>query len=160
MKKEFNKELSFNLKAKDIYEFLKVSYDEFKADDLNKKKAFICAMLSYHLIEWYIWENDPNRIIDVKSKDCDFLIDNLKDELQTSFHIMKDIGNGLKHKVLSRDYKAKRSDLHEGVFDDTFSPEFDTSHLFVEMNDNSYYFNIELEKVIKYWDTIFNPTQE
>lgn len=161
MKNEFNKELSFNLKATNIYEFLKESYEEFKVDDLNMKKALICAMLSYHLIEWWIWEKDPNRDKDVNTKDCDIYINNLDDdELKTSFYIIKDVGNGLKHKILSRHFKVKKSDLHTGVFENTFSNEFDTSHLFVEMDDSYYYFYRELDKVIKHWDNVYNHTKE
>lgn len=161
MKKEFNKELSFNLKTNDIYDFLKESYEEYKADVLNKKKALICAMLSYHLIEWEIWEKDPNRAKDVTTLDCNnYINDLIDDELKTSFQIIKDLGNGLKHKVLSRHSKVKKSDLHAGVFDNTFSDEFDTSHLFVEMDDSYYYFYKELDRVVKYWDTVYNYTKE
>ena len=97
MTKKLNKDLSFNLQAKEIYEFLKDSYEEFKTDDLNKKKALICSMLSYHLIEWKLWENEPDREIDIITKDCTDFIDKLEsEELKNALYIIKKLRQWIK----------------------------------------------------------------
>ncbi len=160
MTKKLNKDLSFNLQAKDIYEFLKDSYKEFKIDELDKKKALICALLSYHLIEWKLWEDEPDREIDISTKDCTDFINKLEsEELKNAFYIIKDLGNGLKHKILSRGCKLKKSDTHLGAFDKSFDPTFDRPYLYVEKGEKHYRFINELEKVVNYWETVYYPTK-
>lgn len=159
MKNILNKNLSFNLQAKDFYEFLKESYDEFKVDSLNKKKALICALLSYHLIEWRLWEDESYKDKEVTNKDIDSYITNLKEDLRESFEIIKDLGNGLKHKVLTRKHETDNSSLHKGPFYKTFDSTFDISYLYVEKGEKRYRFINELKNTVNHWDTIYNPTK-
>lgn len=147
-------EIAFKLKAADIYHFLKESHEEFEADKLNKKKALICALLAYHLIEWHLWEIDPTRK-KVNAALCMDYISNLEIELQTSFKIMLDLGNGFKHDVLNCVKIINESNVHEGPFDKTFDHTFDTSCLVVKIEDTTYKVKFELEKVVAYWDSVF-----
>lgn len=152
---------SFDIKdSKDLLAEFCARANEYRQKPLSSGSAVICAILSWHIVEWIYQEFD---FIKKSHKDIVAFQHSLKNQCP-SLSYMQDITNGSKHRGITR-YRpvVRHTESHGGIFDDNVfnSNVFDVSCLRMKLDNGEVVdFDQEIEKVeiflIKYFDTELN----
>jgi hypothetical protein len=136
---------------------LNVTVADYLSDPLSSGKAVICAMFSWHLVDW-VHQEYP--VVTVKfPKLTDYKL-HLKSECK-SLSYMQDITNGTKHRSITNYLPSiKKAKEHGGAFQlNAFSNAFDVPCLQLTLtNGIILHFNEEVIKVRDYWNTYFTET--
>ena len=134
-----NKLKNENVGIKDVqtfFYFMKENIDEYKADNLNVRKALNAIIFSYHIFDW------------VKQTNKNFKID---EDYEENHKILGDLSNGTKH--FSKKTAIKKNN---GSFSRAFSRAFDISYLFITIEGKKYYIDDIIDKAVEYWDNKIN----
>ncbi len=149
---------SFSIQnAVDLLRALNAAVDDYLTAPLSSGKAVICAMFSWHLVDWIHQEYPAVAMSFLTLTDYQ---SHLKSQCE-SLPYMQDITNGTKHRTITRYTPAvKKAEEHCGDFSDDFSREdFDVSCLQLPLADGTFaYFDEEVIKVRDYWNTYFTDT--
>jgi len=148
---------SFNIQnAIDLLRALNVAIDDYLTDPLSSGKAVICAIFSWHLVDWVYQEYQAvatpfPKLINYQRY--------LKSQCK-SLSYMQDITNGTKHRTIAMYVPVvKKTEEHHGAFSNAFSKAFDVSCLQLTLTDGTFvYFDEEVIKVRDYWNTYFTDT--
>ena len=136
---------SFDIKSsQDLYLEFKTRTEDYRKDKMSSGNAVICAILSWHIIEWIYQEYDSTLTkFSTKRKFQDYV----KRECP-SLSYMQDIANGSKHRGITMYTPAvKETKSHKGAFSSGFSNGFDVSTLRIELENQVFvYFDDELDK--------------
>jgi hypothetical protein len=148
---------AFDIKdSKDLYlEFSSRAVD-YRNDKMSSGNAVICAILSWHIVEWIYQEygeslkgfNKKREFQDYVKLEC------------PSLSYMQDIANGSKHRGITMYTPAvKETQSHKGAFSSGFSRGFDVSCLRIELENKVFvYFDDELDKVDVFLKDLFHNT--
>jgi hypothetical protein len=150
---------SFSIQnAVDLLRALNAAVDDYLTDPLSSRKAVICAMFSWHLVDWVHQEYPAVAAKFPKLTDYQL---HLKSECK-SLSYMQDITTGTKHRTITWYLPAvKKAEEHRGAFSNAFSKAFDVSCLQLTLTDGIFvYFDEEVTKVRDYWNTYFTDTLE
>ena len=153
----FGVSYSFDIKdSKDLYLEFKSRADEYREDKMASGNAVICAILSWHIVEW-IYQEYGSSLKDFKKK-REFQ-DYVKLECP-SLSYMQDIANWSKHRGITMYTPAvKETKSHKGAFSSAFSKAFDVSSLRIELENEVFvYFDDELDKVDSFLKNLFRNT--
>ncbi|MEZ9392872.1 hypothetical protein AB4222_13310 [Vibrio splendidus] len=145
---------SFDIKdSKDLYHEFKSRSEKYHADKMSSGNAVICAILSWHIVEW-IYQEYGSSLKDFSTKRK--FQDHVKLECP-SLSYMQDIANGSKHRGITMYTPAvKETKSHKGAFSSAFSKAFDVSSLRIELENEVFvYFDDELDKVNSYLEGLF-----
>ena len=145
---------SFDIQdSKDLYLEFKSRSDEYQSNKTSSGNAVICAILSWHIIEWVFQEYGASLKEFKKKREFQ---DYVKSECP-SLAYMQDIANGSKHRGITMYTPAvKNTKSHKGAYSCEYTKEYDISSLRIELeNDIFVYFDDELDKVNCYLNTLF-----
>lgn len=145
---------SFDIKnSKDLFHEFCIRSEQYRKDPISSGGAVICAILSWHIVEWLYQEHEF--LSSEHSKKRDF--QNYIKKQCPSLSYMQDIANGSKHRGISNYTPVvKDTRIHQGAFSSGFSNGFDISSLKVELDDGTVvYFDEEIEKVEFFFKEIF-----
>ena len=168
MSNDFNPSLSFEFKdSKSLFDNLLAEFADFEANPTKSRFAMNCAINSWHLTDWTFQEfyKADNRFQDWDEIDKHGCKRKFYGVMKYQHHCIKEcpeleymrlITNGSKHCILNDKQRLETTKLHEGVFSQEFSREFDTSRLIIEDKGNELDFHSILEKTIDYWKNLFD----
>ena len=148
---------AFDIKdSKDLYlEFSSRAVD-YRNDKMSSGNAVICAILSWHIVEWIYQEHGESlKGFNTKREFQDYV------KLECpSLSYMQDIANGSKHRGITMYTPAvKETQSHRGAFSSGFSRGFDVSCLRIELENKVFvYFDDELDKVDAFLKDLFHNT--
>lgn len=149
---------NFSFGARDAqgkYLELKNSFEEFKLDSLNEKKANHLASDSWNLIEWCLKEYgeelgfNPNH----KEKFRKHLIQKCYE-----LAVMHDISNSDKHKFITNNRgKLMKVDSKKGPYSSQYSSHYSSSRLEIHFeNGEMITFWEAISKVMDFWEDFFS----
>ncbi|KGY07007.1 hypothetical protein [Vibrio sinaloensis] len=147
---------SFDIKdSKDLFHEFSRLVGEYRKDPLSSGSAVICAIFSWHVVEW-IYQEYPS-LTATYPKKRDF-----QDFMKSScpaLSYMQDVANGSKHRGITM-YQpvVKKTERHQGAFSSAFSKDFDVSSLKIELDGGVAYFDEEVDKVEAYIKHFFSNT--
>jgi len=141
-------QLSFDLKtADDLFTAFSETVDEYLRKPLSARRAVVCAMLGWHIVEWLFTEAAARGL----TPDLRQLRDKVIAECPALARI-RDVADGTKHVRLSRKTAIQKAEHHQGAFSAGFSRGFDVSALQLIVEDGSlYYFDDDLKIARQYW---------
>lgn len=140
---------SFDIKSSaDLFNEFRSRAGDYRKDPLSSGNAVICAILSWHVVEWVYQEYSTELTRFTKRRD-------FQDFVKTECHslsYMQDIANGSKHRGITMYEPAvKDTKKHQGGFSKGCSKGFDVSSLRVVLDGGVFaYFDEELDKVEAY----------
>lgn len=148
---------SFDIKSSvDLFAEFRLQVEEYRKDPVSSGKAVICAILSWHVVEW-IYKEYSNALAAFATK-RDFQ-EFVKTQCQ-SLSYMQDIANGSKHRGITKyEPTVKDTNMHQGAFSSAFSKAFDVSSLRIVLDGDVFvYFDEELDRVEAYLRDLFTNT--
>ncbi|HDM8199184.1 TPA: hypothetical protein P0E36_005391 [Vibrio harveyi] len=148
---------SFDIKnSKDLFQEFSCLAEEYRKEPLSSGSAVICAIFSWHIVEW-IYQEYPS-LATTYPKKRDF--QNFMKGSCPALGYMQDIANGSKHRGITM-YQpvVKKTERHQGAFSSAFSKDFDVSSLKIELDGGVVaYFDEEVDKVEAYIKQFFSNT--
>lgn len=148
---------SFDIKSPaDLFAEFRLRAEEYRKDPTSSGNAVICAILSWHVVEW-IYQEYSTTLVKFSTK-RDF-----QEFVKTECHslsYMQDIANGSKHRGITMyEPTVKGTKKHQGAFSPGFSKGFDVSSLRIVLDDGVFvYFDEEIEKAEAYLTGLFTNT--
>jgi hypothetical protein len=137
---------SFDIKdSKDLFDEFCRRSEEYRRSPMSSGNAVICAILSWHIVEWIYQEFSSLQVKYPEKRD----FQNFIRQSCPSLSYMQDIANGSKHRGITFYTPAvKQTESHKGAFSSGFSKGFDVSCLKLELERGQIvYFDEELDKV-------------
>ena len=145
---------SFDTKnSKDLFNEFCIRSKEYREDPMSSGNAVICAILSWHVVEWIYQEYASSLTKYPRRRDFQ---DHVR-HLCPSLNYMQDIANGSKHRGITRyTLVVKKTESHQGAFSSGFSKGFNISRLEIELDEGTIvYFDEELGKVEEFFRDFF-----
>lgn len=167
MNDNFNPTFSFEFKnSNDLFKNLLEEFEDFENNTTKSRFAINCAINAWHLTDWTFQEyyKGDERFQDWDETDKNGCKRKFPGVLKYQQHCVKEcaeleymrlITNGSKHCILNDKQRKESTKLHEGVFSNEFSREFDISRFIIEDDGTEIDFQSILEKVIEYWKNQF-----